>query len=70
VGILCGAKVCPTFVNGELIYFDSNHMRRNLRPETVAELSRRLGISRYFDALDVPSNRRPGGLATGSRAPH
>jgi hypothetical protein len=42
---LCGEVVCETFVNGEYIYRDHNHLRRNLLPETIRKLTQRLDLA-------------------------
>ena len=49
---LCEVEGCPTYVSGELIYFDSNHIRRNLETSTVQELARRLRLTQFFDSID------------------
>lgn len=45
---LCDHQYCKTFINGELIYMDSNHLRRNLQDPTVEILSMELGLSKHF----------------------
>lgn len=48
---LCDDKYCQTYVNGELIYKDSNHIRRNLQETTVSVLSKKIGLQDYFSSL-------------------
>jgi hypothetical protein len=49
----CDGSSCPTYVNGELLYRDSNHFRRNLLPATVAIVSRQVGLTEYFESLSI-----------------
>lgn len=48
---LCGEARCPTVINGEMIYKDSNHIRRNLATATFAELEELIGLRHYFETL-------------------
>jgi len=48
---LCDATRCQKFINDELIYRDTVHLRRNLKPATVAALAAGLKLK---DALDPP----------------
>jgi hypothetical protein len=48
---LCGAKECATWLNGEFIYRDSGHLRRNLAPETYRLLSEAFGLPGLLDSL-------------------
>jgi hypothetical protein len=48
---LCDNKHCQTYVNGELIYKDSNHIRRNLNDMTASMLSEKIGLHDYFSSL-------------------
>jgi hypothetical protein len=45
---LCGSGNCITRVNGEFIYFDAAHFRRNLNPTTAADLAERIGLASVF----------------------
>jgi hypothetical protein len=51
VSLLCGQEICPTFLNGELLYRDSNHIRRNLHPSTMNQLAVRLGLTQFLDGI-------------------
>jgi len=48
---LCDTDNCPTYINGELIYKDSHHIRRNLSAETVKIISTKIGLHNYFSLL-------------------
>ena len=41
---LCDVSGCKTYVNGELLYRDVNHVRRNLNPETLRDLAGIIGL--------------------------
>src|SRR5262249_802007 len=41
---LCTRDTCPTFINGEFIYRDNNHIRRNLNEETKREIAETIGL--------------------------
>ena len=45
---LCTGDVCATVFNGEYIYRDNRHLRRNLKDETKRELAARIG---FYEAL-------------------
>ncbi|WP_448556471.1 acyltransferase family protein [Thalassotalea montiporae] len=45
---LCNDNECPTVFNNELIYKDTNHLRRNLSSETNLELIKKMGLKAYF----------------------
>jgi peptidoglycan/LPS O-acetylase OafA/YrhL len=45
---LCDARGCSTYLNGEFLYRDEHHLRRNLMPETVGLLARRLNLARVL----------------------
>ncbi|TIV61374.1 MAG: acyltransferase [Mesorhizobium sp.] len=45
---MCPNRHCTTYVNGEFIYRDASHIRRNLGPVTDGELARMIG---FFPAL-------------------
>lgn len=42
---LCGTATCDTFLNGEFLYRDSNHLRRNLSPATMDQLISKIGLA-------------------------
>jgi hypothetical protein len=48
---LCDGKECATWLNGEFIYRDSGHLRRNLAPETYRLLSEAFGLPGLLDSL-------------------
>ena len=48
---LCNAAYCNTYVNGEFIYRDGNHIRRNMSSETIQEISLNIGLRDYFSSL-------------------
>ncbi|TIQ40739.1 MAG: acyltransferase [Mesorhizobium sp.] len=41
---MCPNSHCATYVNGEFIYRDGSHMRRNLKAETDAAIARMMGL--------------------------
>ncbi|MDX8513975.1 acyltransferase family protein [Mesorhizobium captivum] len=41
---MCPNRHCATYVNGEFIYRDGSHIRRNLKPETDAAVARMMGL--------------------------
>ena len=41
---LCTRDTCPTFINGEFIYRDNNHVRRNLSEQTKREIAEAIGL--------------------------
>ncbi|ESY68896.1 acyltransferase [Mesorhizobium sp. LNHC232B00] len=41
---MCLDRHCPTYINGEFIYRDGSHIRRNLRPETDDAIARMMGL--------------------------
>jgi hypothetical protein len=45
---MCGESLCSTIINGEFLYSDSNHIRMNLRTETIAALAEMSGIQGWF----------------------
>ena len=45
---LCGETVCNRFVNGEFLYRDTHHIRRNLEAATISQLVAVLGLERAF----------------------
>lgn len=48
---LCKEGKCTTFINSELIYRDSNHIRLNLSPGTLSEFTKLTGIDDYFSSI-------------------
>jgi hypothetical protein len=46
---LCNNSGCTTIIGGEFIYLDEGHLRRNLKPETLAELEEFLNLSTTID---------------------
>lgn len=48
---MCGNASCSTVWNGEFIYRDNNHIRRNLKPSTIELIGRTIGIEEYFQRL-------------------
>lgn len=51
---LCTGASCPTFINGEFIYRDDNHIRRNLGYETKREIAARIGLLEAFQCGSPP----------------
>jgi hypothetical protein len=49
---MCESGICLTHVNGEVIYRDTSHFRRNLGEETKRELGKILGLDRIFSSPD------------------
>ena len=47
----CGAEICSTYVDGEMIYRDSNHIRRNLKVGTIDALADLLSLQHWFDEV-------------------
>ena len=45
---MCASKTCLIETNGELIYYDSAHLRLNLREDTRRELARIIGLDHVF----------------------
>jgi peptidoglycan/LPS O-acetylase OafA/YrhL len=41
---LCDAVSCRTYLDGEFLYRDGTHLRRNLKPETIRDLTHLLGF--------------------------
>jgi peptidoglycan/LPS O-acetylase OafA/YrhL len=48
-GMCAGRAECVSFLNGEFLYRDRGHLRRNLSPETVSQLTDVVGFDRVFD---------------------
>jgi peptidoglycan/LPS O-acetylase OafA/YrhL len=49
---LCDPSGCASIVNGEFIYRDMGHLRRNLKPETLLQLARLLRIDDVIAAAE------------------
>ncbi|NMY13967.1 acyltransferase [Pseudomonas sp. WS 5019] len=49
--VMCTSESCGTFFAGEFIYRDSNHLRRNLKPETNSILAGVIGIDGFIEGL-------------------
>jgi peptidoglycan/LPS O-acetylase OafA/YrhL len=49
---LCNTGGCRTIVNGEFIYRDLGHFRRNLKPDTMRELAALLHLDRIIAASE------------------
>jgi hypothetical protein len=47
---MCPDRHCATYVNGEFIYRDASHIRRNLRPDTDDAIARMMGLNPVFAA--------------------
>jgi peptidoglycan/LPS O-acetylase OafA/YrhL len=47
----CSGERCPTYLNGELLYKDSNHIRRNLKADTLKVIGSRMGLPAFLDGL-------------------
>ena len=45
---ICNTETCPTHLEGEALYRDSNHLRIDLRPRTVDRLVEVLDLERRF----------------------
>jgi peptidoglycan/LPS O-acetylase OafA/YrhL len=54
--LLCGAKGCPLTINGEFIYADGNHLRRDLSLDTRESLASMLHLDQ---ALRLAIDRAP-----------
>lgn len=52
---LCLDGACLTDVDGEFIFRDANHLRRNLSPEVRARLADMIGLSDAVRAHAAPS---------------
>ena len=51
---MCPNRHCTTYVNGEFIYRDGSHLRRNLKPETDAAIAQMMGL---YSALGASQDR-------------
>jgi peptidoglycan/LPS O-acetylase OafA/YrhL len=54
---LCDEKGCAIWLNGEFIYRDNGHLRRNLAPETFALLAEVFGLPGLLRDLGVVERR-------------
>jgi len=50
---LCGENICNTYINGELIYKDANHIRRNLKTDSAEQLGKILGVDQYLKEISI-----------------
>lgn len=46
---MCASGVCQTEINGEFLYRDDNHIRRNLSWATLSEIARTIDLANAFD---------------------
>lgn len=53
---MCPDEHCVTYVNGEFIYRDGSHFRRNLRPKTDDEIAKMIGL---YTALEANQRQAP-----------
>jgi hypothetical protein len=53
---MCPERRCATYVNGEFIYRDASHLRRNLRPATDEMIAQMMGL---YTALDASREKDP-----------
>jgi peptidoglycan/LPS O-acetylase OafA/YrhL len=60
--LMCGDNDCPTILNGEFLYRDMNHLRRNLSEETKEQLIQMLGLP---EALSHATTLRKPGTSGG-----
>jgi len=49
---MCGTAQCSTYVNGEFIYRDNNHIRRNILPGTARQIAETIGLVEYLEGLE------------------
>lgn len=52
---LCNEHQCPTYIEDEFLYMDSNHMRRDLKQDNVLKLANILGLDTYFSNINSVS---------------
>lgn len=48
---MCDDERCNTYINGEFIYRDNNHIRRNMDVKTNNAIMRKLELDVYFDRV-------------------
>ncbi|MBZ9851953.1 acyltransferase [Mesorhizobium sp. CA14] len=53
---MCPDGHCATYVNGEFIYRDASHLRRNLKPSTEDTIAQMMGL---YTALDANREEAP-----------
>lgn len=46
--VLCASEICLNNINGEFLYRDGDHIRRNLSPETRKILASKIGLTDLF----------------------
>jgi peptidoglycan/LPS O-acetylase OafA/YrhL len=51
---MCDSDGCPTSLNGEFLYRDTNHIRRNLLPETTSQLVHLLHLPQKLSDRSSP----------------
>jgi hypothetical protein len=49
---VCNGTDCISTLNGEFLYADEAHLRRNLKPETIAEFAKLLHFDRIITAAE------------------
>jgi peptidoglycan/LPS O-acetylase OafA/YrhL len=54
---LCDGPICTHRINGEFLYRDTNHLRRNLTLTTRFELGKRIGLEEVFDRGSISAQR-------------
>ncbi|MEH2508708.1 peptidoglycan/LPS O-acetylase OafA/YrhL [Nitrobacteraceae bacterium AZCC 1564] len=60
---LCRSEKCTTAIDGEFLYRDNGHFRRNLSPDTTAKLADLLGLAAIFtNRSEASHTERPRGL--------
>lgn len=52
---LCDPDKCRVFVNGEFLYRDGDHLRRNLQSSTLREAAKLLHLEELFDFSGLPT---------------
>ena len=48
---MCTEIGCPTYINDEFIYKDSNHIRRNLKEKTAKIIAKKIKLEGYFSKI-------------------
>jgi peptidoglycan/LPS O-acetylase OafA/YrhL len=64
--LLCGPQGCPLTINGETIYADGNHLRRDLTLDTRRKL---VSLLRLDDAIGLALGPQDAAHASGSQNP-
>jgi hypothetical protein len=49
---MCNEATCLSRINGEFIWRETSHLRRNLSADTISELAEVLGLDQIFRGLD------------------